>query len=124
MGFPSPRLLKTPDHAPATPEATAKTKNTLESSPAAKTARLIEQYKQHAAEWAAEEGQSYVDIAGFSSSSRSMMIFKGGETMFLFTAPLVDGGTKAAFDRFLDACATRQQVEQVQKQYPKSNLIQ
>jgi hypothetical protein len=104
--------------------ASSRSTSTTESSPASKTARLIEEYKQHAAEWAAEESASYVDVEGFSSS-RSMTTYKGGEKLFFCTAPLVVDGTDAAFHRFLDACNTQKQVEQVQKQHPtKKHLIQ
>ena len=99
------------------------TATTTTCTPAAKTARLLEEYKQHAAEWAQEESQSYVDIQGFTSSSRSMTVFKGAEKTFFCTAPLVQDGTDAAFHRFLDACATQQQIEHVQKQH-KQSLIQ
>jgi hypothetical protein len=122
MGFPSPQLSEITITTTAATSSTT-TNTSTECTPATKTARLIEEYKQHAAEWAAEEGDSYVDVQGFSSSSRAMMIFKGGNKNFLCTAPFVEDGTEAAFHRFLEACTTQQQVEQVQKQHQK-NLIQ
>ena len=128
MGYPSPRVSEAENATTSSSSTTTTTTSSpppTESSAAAKTAHLIEEYKQHAAEWAATEGTSYVDVEGFTSSSRSMMVFKGGEHLFFCTAPLVEGGTDAAFHRFLDACATQQQVQQAQKQHPSpKNLIQ
>ncbi len=107
----------------STTATTTTTPITTNCTPAAETARLIDEYKQHAAEWAAKEGDSYIDGPGFSSSSRSMMTYKGGKKLFIRTAPLVEGGTEAAFHRYLDACATQKQVEQVQK-LNNAHLIQ